>query len=151
MDANTKELTGQMTLMPRMRRMSGKVLTMWLASWLLLMLQPCCESVAGSLPHGHESPPPGYQHDDGHAHHEIAVDNPLEHKHCDSDSEQGKYLLDTTSKENFNFDQKKLVQIPLSEVNQLPLVLDSTLTLAHVAQSPLLRRQTYLVTQRFRI
>lgn len=151
MDAYTKELTGQMTIMSRMRRMSGKMLTMWLASWVLLMLQPCCDSVAGSLPHGHEVPPSGYQHDSGHVHHENAVDAPVEHKHCDNHSDKKKYLPETSLKEYSQFDPQKSTDTIPYEVSLFRVVPGYKITFEHTVQSPPFRRQTYLVTQRLRI
>lgn len=35
------------------RRLARNVLAVWLASWALTILQPCCEAVASALPHSH--------------------------------------------------------------------------------------------------
>ena len=137
--------------MPRMRRMSGKVLAMWLASWVLLMLQPCCESVAGSLPHGHEAPSSGYQHEAEHPHHNNAVDDPVEHKHCDNDSDKKKYLPETNLKEDFQLDPQKPIDTIPYEASLFRVVHGYKTAFTDTVQFPPFRRQTYLVTQRLRI
>jgi len=38
-----------------MSRIAPKVLVVWFASWLLLVLQPCCETLAAMIPHGHDT------------------------------------------------------------------------------------------------
>ncbi|MDX5374354.1 MAG: hypothetical protein LPK43_00990 [Gammaproteobacteria bacterium] len=37
----------------RHRRLASTLVLLWLASWMLLALEPCCEAVAAALPHAH--------------------------------------------------------------------------------------------------
>ena len=54
------------------RRRVLALAALWLVSWMLLALQPCCEAVAASLPHAHPSPQvdgltaPGHEHTPSH-------------------------------------------------------------------------------------
>lgn len=44
----------------RHRRLAVAIVGLWLASWSMLVLEPCCEVVAGALPHTHATgPEPG--------------------------------------------------------------------------------------------
>lgn len=55
----------------RHRRLAATLVLLWLASWTVLALEPCCEAVAAAMPHAHTTannhpysagttpPPPG--------------------------------------------------------------------------------------------
>jgi hypothetical protein len=150
-----------MTAMPRMRRLTGRVLAVWLVSWLLLVLQPCCESVAGSLPHEHDAPLPGHAYqvghdrhgnDEGHDPHVSMTAADVSHKHCDDDADNPNWLSDALPKNNnFKFDHKQSAVIAGVGIGQVLVASETVLTLHHTIQPPPSRRRTYLVTQRFRI
>ncbi len=61
-----------------MRHIAGKVLVVWLLSWMLAVLQPCCEAIASTLPHEHA------QAQDVHAgDHADGADAAADHQHCE--------------------------------------------------------------------
>jgi len=68
-----------------MKTTAKSVLLIWLASWMLAILQPCCEAVAESLPHkhGHDHQSVSHEHT-APAHHDHHPDT-LQHAHCETD------------------------------------------------------------------
>ena len=63
------------------RRWVHGVLGVWVLAWALVLLQPCCEAVAGSLPHQHVAVAAAEHH-----HHDPAAESDtglaLDHDHC---------------------------------------------------------------------
>lgn len=68
------------------RTLTRPILFLWLASWMLAVLQPCCEAVAETLPHEHGHPPGQTAHAE-HASHEHKHDHGSvpDHRHCETE------------------------------------------------------------------
>jgi hypothetical protein len=71
---------------PTARRGAPLLVAVWLASWLLLAVQPCCEAMASVLPHEHAAATghshgdtPDFHRDPGHYGHSVPG-----HAHCGS-------------------------------------------------------------------
>lgn len=65
-----------------MRLIATKVLFVLLASWVLTVLQPCCEAIASTLPHDH-----GLTQKPLHSDHEHATTDSgklTDHQHCET-------------------------------------------------------------------
>ena len=67
-----------------MRTLTKPILFLWLASWMLAVLQPCCEAVAETLPHEHGHPPGQTAHAE-HASHEHDHGSVPDHRHCETE------------------------------------------------------------------
>jgi len=71
-------------LLDAMKTLGKSFLTLWLASWLLAALQPCCEAVAETLPHHqniHQSVQTGQHVHSGHLADHQSLSS---HDHCGS-------------------------------------------------------------------
>lgn len=70
------------------RTLTRPILFLWLASWMLAVLQPCCEAVAETLPHEHGHPPEQTAHA-GHSSHEHNHNHDHgavpDHRHCETE------------------------------------------------------------------
>lgn len=148
-------------MMTYMRRLAGKVLALWLVSSLSLALQPCCEVVASSLPHGDSelaAEPHGTHNSHEHVteqpsrngtrSHEISA-----HGHCDSNTTGSSLYLDaqpTVTQARYAYSNPPAMGfIFLESVIILTRVILDFSHAAHPPPSP--GQHTYLVTQRFRV
>jgi hypothetical protein len=102
-----------------MSRLAPRLTAVMLASWLLLMLQPCCEVIAAAIPHDHAaaagthaaqhgSPPPGHHsgtapagdHGDHHSGHNTTPHSNAGHLHCGDGNTRLSHLPDVVVAKN---------------------------------------------------
>lgn len=131
------------------RHIARRVLITWLASWTLLVLQPCCEAVASVLPHDHTQSQ-GIQTD----HHADSTDVSSGHKHCDSNfADVNDLSAPVSEKLQINYHQPKPDKINAWHMFlSVPTLTTSARILpAFHHPPPGLHGRLYLQTQRLRI
>jgi len=138
-------------MMSFLRHIATKVLFIVLASWMLAVLQPCCEAIASTLPHDHGLPQEVHHLDQEHS--TTSTGGVTNHQHCDTaDKDIGKIpALISENIQSNNFEPKPDVLAVLSAFpgNRSSVAAPGLLTFH--PPPPGRYNRVYLQTQRLRI